>query len=141
MKARKAMAVIGAASKGKIGIKSAKGAVRHPRLLLLGAKAARPAGRFGFKAGKPVAKRQLRQRAARLGETARSIGEATRSIGETLPISVPQLAYELGLVQPPKRKRTAPRVAVGIVIGASAMYFLEPEHGRERRERVAQMVS
>jgi hypothetical protein len=38
-------------------------------------------------------------------------------------------------------KRTAPKVAAGAVLGASAMYFLEPEHGKEHREKVAQLVS
>jgi gas vesicle protein len=32
-------------------------------------------------------------------------------------------------------------VAAGVVLGASAVYFLQPEHGKERRERVAQLVS
>jgi hypothetical protein len=69
------------------------------------------------------------------------IGEAMRSAGETLVTYGPQAAQNLGLVEVPKPKRTAPRVAAGVVIGAGAMYFLEPEHGKEHREKVAHLVS
>jgi gas vesicle protein len=32
-------------------------------------------------------------------------------------------------------------VAAGVVIGASAVYFLEPENGREHRERLVKLVA
>lgn len=55
------------------------------------------------------------------------------------------MAYDLGLAEPPKAKRitpgVAPGVAAGVVIGAGAMYFLEPGHGAEHREKVAHLVS
>jgi hypothetical protein len=128
------MAVLDTTTKTKIGARAGKTAAKNPRPLLVAAKAARPVGTFAVKASKPFAKRRMRQRAERLGD-------AARTIGETLVIYGPPAAYELGLAEPPKPKRTAPRVAVGIVIGASAVYFLEPEHGREHREKVAQLVS
>ncbi|HLY51215.1 MAG TPA: hypothetical protein VKR21_18630 [Solirubrobacteraceae bacterium] len=52
----------------------------------------------------------------------------------------PRAAYDLGLAEPPKPKRTAPRLVAGVVIAASAVYFLEPEHGKEHREKVTQLV-
>jgi hypothetical protein len=62
------------------------------------------------------------------------------TIGEALAVHAPRAAYDLGLAEPPKSKRTMPRLVAGAVIGASAMYFLEPEHGKEHRDKVAQLV-
>jgi len=123
------MAVLSTSTKGKIGLKAGKTAVKYPTLLRTGAQAASPIGKLGVK----VAKRRVRRRADR-------VGNAARTIGQTLAVYGPQAAYELGLVEPPKPKRTAPRLAAGFVLGASAVYFLEPEHGREHREKVAQLV-
>ena len=102
--------------------------------LRISGKAVAPLSKVTLKAGSPLVKRRVRRRAEQLGD-------AARVIGETLVTYGPPAAYELGLAEPPKPKRTAPRVAAGIVIGASAVYFLEPEHGREHREKVAQLVS
>ncbi len=128
------MGVLSTSTKAKAGVKATKAAVKNASLIRAGAKASSPLAKLGYKAGKPVVKFRVRQQAGRLGETARMVGETLATYG------VPA-AYELGLVEPPKEKRTAPRVAAGAVIGASAVYFLEPEHGREHREKVAQLVS
>ncbi|MHB1538615.1 MAG: hypothetical protein ACYCUM_08670 [Solirubrobacteraceae bacterium] len=66
---------------------------------------------------------------------------ASRALGEALAVSAPKAAYELGLAEPAKPKRTVPRVAAGVVLGAGAVYFLQPEHGREHRHEVAELVS
>lgn len=128
------MGVLSTTTKAKAGIKTAKTAAKHPGILGLGAQAAAPAAKLGFKAAKPLASRRVQKRAQQIGNTARAVGETLVTYG-------PQAAYELGLLEPPKPKRTAPRVAAGIVIGASAMYFLEPEHGSEHRKKVAQLVA
>ncbi|MGH2931185.1 MAG: hypothetical protein ACRDL8_23475, partial [Solirubrobacteraceae bacterium] len=64
--------------------------------------------------------------------TAQSVAETARAVGETILARGPQAAQTLGLVEAPKpkEKRTAPRVATGVVIGAGAVYLLEPEHRR-----------
>ena len=128
------MAVLDTTNKARIGVKSAKTAVKHPRSVRISGKAITPLSKVALKAGSPLVKRRVRRRVEQLGD-------AARVIGETLVTYGPPAAYELGLAEPPKPKRTAPRVAAGIVIGASAVYFLEPEHGREHREKVAQLVS
>lgn len=128
------MAVLSATTKGILAGKATKGVAKRPGLRGAGARAAAPAGKLGLRVGKPVAKHQARQRIERIGEAARSFGEALATYG-------PQAAEEFGLVEPPKPKRTAPRVAAGIVIGAGAVYFLEPEHGREHREKVLRLVA
>jgi hypothetical protein len=127
------MSVVSRSTKARVGAKMAKGAVKNPGMRL-GAKATAPVAKLGVKAGSRLAKRRARRRAVR-------IGEAMRSAGETLVTYGPQAAQNLGLVEVPKPKRTAPRVAAGVVIGAGAMYFLEPEHGKEHREKVAHLVS
>jgi hypothetical protein len=90
--------------------------------------------RWTGKVGMLVAKRRARKRIERLGE-------ATMNLGQLLVTYGPQAAANLGLVEQPKPKRTAPRLAAGAVLGASAVYFLEPEHGKEHREKVLQKVS
>jgi hypothetical protein len=135
------MPLLSTPTKGKVGVKAAKTGAKNPKLLGLGARAVRTAGTLGGKAGKPVAKRRARRSGRQLGETARTVGETARTVGETLAVYGPQAAYVFGLVDRPKPKRTAPRVAVGILLGAGAMYFLEPDHGRERRQKVAELVS
>lgn len=56
-----------------------------------------------------------------------------------MAVHATRAAYELGLAKPPKR--TTPRVVAGIVIGASAVYFLEPESGPKHRKKVVKLVS
>jgi hypothetical protein len=135
------MSVISAVTKGKAGARMAKVIARSPGALAKGArfawpvaKAAVPVRKAGLKASKPLRKRRARRRVEKVNDLA-------RQAAEVLTVYAPRTAYELGLAEPPKSKRTAPRVAAGVVIGASAVYFLEPEHGREHREKVAQLVS
>lgn len=128
------MALISRTTKTKAGLKAAKGAAKRPQLLITGTKVAVPAGKAGLKASKPLLKRRARQRVDQLDR-------ASRTLGTALAVYAPRAAYELGLARPPRPKRTTPRIAAGIVIGASAMYFLEPGHGKEHRDRVAQLVT
>lgn len=138
------MSVLSTTTKGKLGIKAGKTLAKNPKLVSIGAQAAAPAGKLGVKAAKPIGKmsfktaKPLFKRRAR--HQAERMGEAARTIGEALAIYGPQAAYELGLAEPPKAKRTAPRVVAGILIGACAVYFLEPGAGREHRKQVAQLV-
>lgn len=128
------MSVIGKKTKGTIAIKAAKSAAKRPRLLLATTKVAAPSGKAALKVSKPLLKRRARKRLE-------GIESASHKLGHVLAVEVPRAAYDLGLAESPKPKRTAPRVAAGVVIGASAMYFLEPEHGKEHREQIAQLVS
>jgi hypothetical protein len=106
---------VGKKTKTKMGSKAAKTAAKHPGASWASVKAA-------VKVGKPVAKKQARQRIKGIGTTARTTGALVAMYG---PLAV----QALGLVEVPKRKRTLPRVAVGVVIGAGAMYFFGPQRG------------
>ena len=128
------MAVLSTTTKAKAAAKAAKVAVANPRPLRVGARAARPVGKLGFKATKPLAKRRARQRVE-------GLGQAARGAKETAVVYGPRVAYALGLVELPKRRPTMPFFVVGVVTGASAMYFLDIGRGGERRRRVAQLVS
>lgn len=127
------MSIISTSTKGKAGFKAAKAVAKRPGFLAGGAQAALPVGKLGLKASKPLLKRKARRRIDQLDS-------AAHALGEVLAVQGPRAAYELGLAEPPKPKRTVPRVAAGMIIGAGAVYFLEPEHGREHREKVAQIV-
>ena len=123
------MPAISTAAKAKLGTKAAKGVMQRPGAALMGARAA-----------KPVAKRRARKRIGSIGDTVTTIGDTARTYGELLVNYGPSAAQELGLAQKPRSRRTAPRVAAGVVLGAGAMYFLEPEHGAEHREKARQLV-
>jgi hypothetical protein len=125
--------MLSTSTKLTLGAKGARTLARHPGLLRAGAKGGTGMARLMAKVAVPIAKRRARRRIGGLAETARDIGHTLVTYG-------PEAAVNLGLVEPPKRKRTAPKVAAGAVLGASAMYFLEPEHGKEHREKVAQLV-
>jgi hypothetical protein len=113
----------------KLAAKSAKPAAK------LAAQSAKPAAKLTWSPAKALAKRRVRKRAGQVGQTA-------RTVREVLLIQAPEAAEELGLIERRAPKRTAPRVAAGVVIGAGAMYLLEPgEHGRQHREKVSALVS
>ena len=95
----------------------AKKAATNPRLTWAVFKRSLPAIRFGFKLSKPVAKRKARERVEPALVVVRTVGPLVAEYG-------PPLAEQFGLIEKPKPKRTAPRVLVGVVIGAGAMYVL-----------------
>jgi hypothetical protein len=121
------VAALSTSTKAKMGYKGAKTMAKHP-------KATRRGLRAGYKLAAPVAKRRVRRRVG-------SVGETSRDIVQVVGIYGPMLVRELGLVEPPKPKRTAPRFVAGFLVGASAVYFLEPEHGGEHREKVQRLIS
>jgi CxxC motif-containing protein (DUF1111 family) len=129
------MSVLNTTSKAALGAKAAKGVAGKPAVVWSSVQAAKPVAKLGRKAGKPIAKRRARKRAG-------DLGEAARDWAQTLVTYGPSAAQELGLIElpQPKPKRTAPRLVAGIVLGACAVYFLDPEHGSEHREKLKQLV-
>jgi hypothetical protein len=139
------MAVLSKTTKGKLGLAAAGTLLKNPRATKRAtkvvAKATAPAAKGGLKVTKAIAKRKARGRIEDLGDAARGFGAATRGVVTTVATYGPQAAQALGWVEPPKRKRTAPRVLVGIVIGATGMYLLEPgAAGREHRAQLAKLA-
>jgi hypothetical protein len=129
------MAVLSNSTKGKVGLKAAGAAIKNPAATRFVAKASAPAAKGGLRLGKTVGKRKANRRLEDVGKTARTVGQTIATYG-------PEAAQLLGWVEPPKPKRTAPRVLVGVVIGAAAMYLLEPsDAGKERRSKARALVS
>jgi hypothetical protein len=89
----------------------------------------------------PIAKRRFKVRARRANRQLERYGDAARSAGTTLATYGPPAAQALGLYEPPTAKKTAPRVLVGVAIGATAMFFLDPAGGSARRAKVAGLRS
>jgi hypothetical protein len=117
----------------KLGAKGAIAMARHPTLRRATARAARPGAKVGWRLGKLVAKRKAREQFEQLGSMARTTTALWVVYG------VPA-AKALGLIEPPKPRRTGRALVTGIVIGAAAVYFLEPEHGAEHRRRVQELL-
>jgi hypothetical protein len=127
------MSVLSTRTKAKVGSRVARGAIKNPG-------AARRGAQLGLWAYTPIVRRRARKRIASVGGSARSVSDTARTYTEMLATYGPGAAQELGLVSKPKPKRTAPRVAAGVIIGAGAVYFLEPEHGAQRREKALSKV-
>jgi hypothetical protein len=122
-------------AKGRLGLKVVGAAVKNPGTTRRAAKATAPAAKAGFNLRKGLAKRRAARRVERARETARRVGYAVF-------VQAPQAAQELGLIERPAPKRTAPRIVVGVLLGASAMYLLEPgTPGKQHREKVASLVA
>jgi hypothetical protein len=105
------------------GVKGAKVLARHPT-----------ARKATARVGKVVVKRKARAQVERLAD-------ASRTARQTVVIYGPPAAQLLGLTPPPKPNRTVPAFGAGIVIGAGAVYFLEPAHGAEHRRQIQQLLA
>jgi hypothetical protein len=122
------MGVLGTTTKVALGGKAAKSPLgRGAAAKTL--KAAPGAAKSGLKLGKPVLKRRTRKR----------VDEATDAVVLALAGYAPRAVRRLGL-EPPKRKRTTPRVLAGAAMGAAAMYLFEPGHGAEHRKQLAKLL-
>lgn len=135
----------------RLGVKGARYMYRHPRARRATVRAVRPAAKVGWRVGKVVAKRKARQRVAvataewavRLetaGAQLQRLGEGSQLLSQMVMVYGPMAAEVLGLIEPPKPSRTALKVTTGIVIGGGAVYFLEPEHGPERRQQLLELM-
>jgi hypothetical protein len=96
--------------------------------------AAPPVAKLGVNVGRRFAKRRARGRVDQISETITTIANLVAAYG-------PMLVQQLGIAEEPKRRRTAPLVAGGALIGASAVYFLEPGQGHRHRQQLQKLVS
>lgn len=139
----------------RLGAKTAVVMYRHPRLRRATVRTARPVAKVGWRVGKIVAKRKARRQLAAVNARAEVIGAQVLAMGDGLAqladvarvggqlviVYGPLVAEVLGLVEPPKRSSRGPVLMAGIVFGAAAVYFLEPEHGAEHRQRAQELVT
>ena len=103
-----------------LGVEAAKGLIADPAIRSAAAEAAPPVARLSLNVGKRFARRRTRRQLEQIGDTINTLATLLATYG-------PLLGQQLGAVEPPRQKRTAPRVASGVVIGATAMYVLRPK--------------
>jgi hypothetical protein len=129
------MSALSTTTKARLGVKATKHATKRPKLLLWGAQTAKPVVRGRAK----LSSRQTKRHAGSVVQTAQKVGQTTFATGRT----VIALGRQLALQQAEARAghtRTGLRVAAGVVIGATAMYFLEPGSGAQHRQTLSGMV-
>jgi hypothetical protein len=93
------------------------------RILSLGArrpKLRRAVLRAAGPAGKMILRRRVRRQLGPLGDVARTLGD----VAFVLVVHGPELAREIGLVQPPKRRRAVPVLTMVVAVGATVVYLL-----------------
>lgn len=112
-------------TKTRIGAKTAKQVAKHPKLVLRGARGA-----------KPVVWGAVNMRTRQARRQATAVLDASRSIGQTIFDAGRHAAQ----AQTPV-KRAAPRVAIGIAVGSGAMYFLDPVSGDKPRHAVIGLIT
>ena|ERR1700722_13080891 len=123
------MSALSTKTKAVFGVKAAKQAAKHPKL-----------ARRGARGAKPVVLGVVKMRTRQARHQAAAAVDAGRSIGQTVFEAGWQAARDAARAEA-SRKRTAPRVAVGIVAGGGAMYFLDPVSGDERRRHVVGLIT
>ena len=131
------MSALSTTTKARLGVKATKHAAKRPKLLLRGA--AKPVVRGRAKLWSRRKKGQAQRHAGSVVQTAQKVGQTTFATGQ----AAVALGRQLALQQAEARaghKRTAPRVAAGVAIGATAMYFLEPGSGAQHRQTLSGMV-
>ena len=101
-------------------------AAKHPRVV-----------RVGLKAGKPAARRKVRKGVGQLER----FGDSAREVGGALLVCGALIAQGLDLVERPKPRPAAPLLASGVVIGASALYFLERWRGQKHRSGLPSLAA
>jgi hypothetical protein len=88
-------------------------AARHPRLRRAVLRAARPAGGM-------IVRRRVRKQLGPLGDVAQTLVD----VAFVLVVYGPELAREIGLIQPPKRRRAVPVLTMVVAVGAVVVYLL-----------------
>lgn len=125
-------------TKAKAGAKTAKAIAENPLLRTAIGEAGPPIAKLGVKTGRKRMSRKTRKQLEHLGDT---VGTVASLATDYVPQAA-KAAQQLGLVEPPKQKRTAPRVLFGVLIGAVATYLLEPgAPGRQHRAQVQKLFA
>ena len=70
--------------------------------------------------GKRIIRRHLRKRVGPLGDVAWTLAD----VAFVLVVYGPELAREIGLIEPPKRRRALPVMTMIVAVGAAVVYFL-----------------
>jgi hypothetical protein len=114
---------------------AAFGLVEDPSIRQAAVEAAPPVARLSLNVGKRFAKQRAQRRMEQVNDAVNALAALVTAYG-------PILARQLGIVEEPQpARRTAPLVAGGALVGAGAVYFLEPGAGRRHREQVQHLIA
>jgi hypothetical protein len=109
----------------RMGTKGAAAMVRRPQLRRATVRAGKPPAKLGWRVGKVVVRRKARAQIGRIGATGRTVAATGRTVALFGVIYGSMVAEVFGLVEAPKPRRRAPVFAVGVLVGAGAVYVLD----------------
>jgi hypothetical protein len=121
-------------SKPGLGSTAALGLVGDRAIRSAAVEAAPPLAKLGLNVGRRFAKRRAARRLDQISDTVSTVANLVAAYA-------PILIGQLGVVPEPKRRSATPLVATGALVGAGAVYFLEPGQGRARRAQLQRLIS
>jgi hypothetical protein len=107
------MAMVSKKTKARARNRGLSVGARRPTLRRAVLRAAGPAGKM-------IVRRRVRRQLGALGDVARTLGDVVF----VLVVHGPELAREIGLIQPPKRRRAVPVLTMVVAVGAVVVYIL-----------------
>jgi hypothetical protein len=126
--------MFGTTNKPGLASTAALGLVDDPAIRNAALEAAPPVAKLGLNVGRRFAKRRAMRRVDQ-------ISEAITTVTSLIAAYAPILIGQLGIVEQPKPRRTAPLMAGGALVGAGVVYFLEPNQGHRHRRRVQRLIA
>lgn len=121
--------MLGRRNKRSLGRTAATGLLVDPDIRRAAVAAAPPVARLGFTIGRRLARLEAQDRLGQAAETFDTLRALLSTAG-------PQLAEQLGLIEPPRRSRVGPVLAVTTVVAVSAVVLSDAE----RRQKVQRLI-
>ena len=100
-------------SKRAVSINTAQGIIQDPQIRRAAAEVVPPMAQLSLGVGRRLARRRARRRIQQLNDTLNTARALVTTYG-------PQVVEQLGLVERPKPRRTAPKFVAGAMLGAGS---------------------
>lgn len=133
--------MFGRKRKQSLGRTAASGVVFDPEIRRAALQAAPPVARLGYTVGKRAVAQQARQQLDEAGEAFSHLtdeaGQTFSHLASLLSTTGPQLAEQLGLIEPPRRRRR-----LGPVVGGAALALVAVVVATDpgRRQRIQRLI-
>ena len=128
--------MFGSKKKQSLGMTAATGLLVDPELRRAALRAAPPAARLGYLLGKRMAGQQARHQLTEARQQLSDAGEAFEHLATMLTSAGPQLAEQLGLIEPPQRKRSLAPALGGVAVVAVAVVLATDPTRRQKLQRL-----
>lgn len=132
--------MFGRKRKQSLGRTAASGMVFDPEIRRAALQAAPPVARLGYTVGKRAVAQQARQQLDEAGEAFSHLtdeaGQTFSHLASLLSTTGPLLAEQLGLIEPPRRRRLAPLVGGAAVALVAVVVATDPG----RRQRIQRLI-